>query len=174
MKKPSPEEIAAGLNAFKQTRAFKEKEKQLKWIAVCLVGNTEPIPKRNSNRMVWPVKIVASKDPESAADRADLEQSQYELVTLEWVWTISDAHARRLRVALIEELDGPDPQMVRLRHGYRDCGANPKRTWKRCLDNAQIKMRARGEPVECYSEEMRLQYFANEIRRGRGWRLDAR
>jgi hypothetical protein len=159
-------QIAEALDRIKASRAFRDKEDELDFVAVCLIGYQSPVPIRlGSNATKWPVRVVVSRDPEQAAKRADLEQPLHELVTLEFVWTRSDADARRLKAALDEALIGDDPAMIKLRHSWRDC-AEPSVAWGIFLSEAMSKIRSRGENVEIFTERMRVQKIANAMRGG--------
>lgn len=128
---------------------YKTAAERLDMVAVCMVGYCQPVPVRiGDNTTRWPVKIVTSREPKTAAKRADLDQPLHEMVTLEWVWVDSDAHARRLKNALDELLLGADPEMVVLRHSWRDIGEEPEVKWAVLLSEAQRMIEARGETIQ--------------------------
>lgn len=161
------EQIADAVSKMRNSTGFRAAARRLDHVAVCMVGYRHAVPvKVGSNATKWPIRFVTSRNPEQAAHRSDLEQPLHELVTLEYVWTLSDAHARRLKAALDESLLGDDPGMSRLRHSWRDC-SDPVIAWDVLLNSAIEAIRGRGESFEVMSEDMHVQRVLNEARRRR-------
>lgn len=159
------EQIDQALRRLKASAAFKVKEKELDFVAVCLIGTEYPVPVRvGDNSTRWPVRVVLSRDPESAAKRPDLEQPLHELTVLEHIWVKSEAHAKRLKAALDTALVGRDAAMTTLRHAWRDC-PDPSISWALLLAEAINTLRYGGQSIEVMTEQMRVQYVLNETRK---------
>lgn len=166
MARPRDQEIATALQRLKGSAAYRESERELDFVAVCLIGYERPVPVEiGSNATRWPVKVTTSRDPAYAAKRPDLEQPLHNLVCLEHVWTASDAHARRLKAALDAMLLGKDADMTSLRHSWRDC-SDPAVAWCVLLADALRSLRERGETIETFSDDMKVQKILNHARRG--------
>lgn len=154
---PSQDELAAAIDQIKRSRGFQAAEKHLDYVAVCLVGHREPVPVRvGSNATKSPVRVAIGRDPETAAKRADLEHPIHKLETLAYVWTASEAHARRLKAALDLRILGEDSDMTSLRHNWRDL-PEWERAWPILLNEALIDLRAGGQVIEAFSEQIRVQ-----------------
>lgn len=154
---PDEAVIASAIAKLKRSKAFLDAEKNLDYVAVCLVGHCHPVPVAvGSNATKCPVRVATSRDPATAAKRADMEQPIHALETLAYVWTASDAHARRLKAALDARILGDDPDMNHLRHNWRDMPAWEV-AWPILLNEAIADLRAGGETVEAFSEDIRVQ-----------------
>lgn len=156
---PGPDEatISAAIAKLKRSEAFRHSERALDYVAVCLVGHREPVPVAvGSNATKFPVRVATSRDPAAAAKRADMEQPIHALETLAYVWTASEAHARRLKAALDARILGDDPDMTQLRHNWRDMPAWEV-AWPILLNEAIADLRAGGETIEAFSEDIRIQ-----------------
>ena len=165
---PNEADLATALHKLKGSVAYGRAERELDFVAVCLIGYERPVPiEIGSNATRWPVKVTTSRDPASAAKRPDLEQPLHSLVCLEYVWTASDAHARRLKAALDTMLVGEDEAMTSLRHSWRDC-ADPAIAWGVLLSDALRALREKGEIIEAFSEDMKVQKILNHARRKLG------
>lgn len=166
MARPRDYEIATALQKLKGSKAFRDAATELDFVAVCMIGYERPVPVEiGSNATHWPVKFTTSRDPSTAAKRADLEQPLHALVCLEYVWTLSDAHARRLKGALDTMLLGNDADMMTLRHSWRDC-SDPAVAWGVLLSDALRSLREKGQTIETFSEEMKVQRILNHARKG--------
>lgn len=153
------------LTAYARTAAYRRAADELDHVAVCLIGYAEPVPYRlGSNDVRQPVRVVVTRDPASAAKRPDAEQPLHELVVLDYVWTDSDAHARRLKAALDAALIGEDPDLTKLRHAWRDC-PEPGIAWSVLLGEALRSIRAGGEQIEVFGEDTRRWRIAAHARR---------
>lgn len=139
-----------------RTLSYRRAERELDYVAVCLIGTSEPVPlKVGSNATAWPVEVVWSRDPESAAKTKDRAQWVHEVKVLRWVWTASEAHAKRLKAALDVCLLGEDPGMRRMRNAFRDV-PEWEIAWPILLDQAVRDLRAKGEIIETFSDEMKV------------------
>lgn len=147
------------------TPAFKKALADLEWVAVCLVGYEGPAPVRiGSNATQWPVYIATGSDLSTVAYQADLRSPQHRVVVLEHVWTVSDAHARRLKAAMDLALLGDDPGMVRLRHAWRDL-PDPKSAWGELLRDAIQVIEHRGERIDVFDGGVRKARALDLMRR---------
>jgi hypothetical protein len=141
-------EITSAVQQLRRSQIYQEVARDLDFAAVCLIGCEGPVPdKIGSNATRWPVRIVASKDPATAAKRPDIEQPIHAIVCLEHVWTASETHARRLKAEMDKGLLGDDPSITRLRHSWRDV-SEPSVAWEVLLVQAQSALgRGRGNVV---------------------------
>lgn len=126
-RRPQPEfsteeVITSALDKMRGALIFQRVEADLKLCAVVLVGHKYPTPKFNGNGTETPVFVAYGKDPEDAAKKTQLENHfrQSPRIPLAWVWTRSEAHAKRLKTALDERILGNDPAMVELNGKWRD------------------------------------------------------
>lgn len=150
---------------IESTPAFKKALVDLDWVAVCLVGYEGPAPVRiGSNATQWPVYIATGSDVSTVAYQADLRSPQHKVVVLEHVWTVSDAHARRLKAALDMALLGADAEMVRLRHAWRDL-PEPKMAWGELLQDAVHVIEHRGERIDVFDGDVRRARALDLMRR---------
>ena len=148
--------IEDAIAQFTRTVSFRRAEKDLDFVAVCLIGHLEPVPVRvGSNATKCPVSVRISRDPDNAAKRADLEHPVHPLAVLEYVWTRTDAHARRLKASLDARIIGQDAGMTTLRHSWRDL-PEWRVAWPILLADAIQDLHHGGETVEVFSEEMRV------------------
>lgn len=135
-----------------KSRAFAQAEKGLEHWAVCLIGYAGPVPRpMPSNGMCWPVRFAMTKDPKEITKKTDLEQPLYPVVVLEYVWTKSDAAAKRLKAKLDGYLLGRDENAA-LRHGWRDLD-DPSRCWPVLLECALNELRQQREVIETFDED---------------------
>jgi hypothetical protein len=157
-------ELEAAITKATRTVSYQRAERELDYVAVCLVGYREPVPlKLGSNATACPVEVVWSRDPENAAKTKDRAQPIHKMEVLCWVWTPSEAHAKRLKAALDTCLLGDDPDMRRMRNGFRDV-PEWEVAWPILLQEAVEILRARGETVETFSEEMRVHRILRHAR----------
>lgn len=126
-RRPQPEssteaEISSYLDAHRTARDFQVVEARLGLVAVVLIGHKIPTPKPNGNGTENPTFMAIGKDPKDAAKKTQLENpNKYSpRIPLRWVWTKSEAHAKRLKAALDERILGNDPAMVELNGKWRD------------------------------------------------------
>lgn len=167
--------ISDAIEQFKRTRGFREAEAKLAYHAVWLIGPPHPVAKHGKNSLIWPVRLGTGIDPTRAAQRTISEhwegsKNEPWIVLLERVWTMSDEHAARLKSALHARLLGDDPEMRQLNGNWIDrMDWNEK--WRALLDEAILDLRAAGDDVPAFSEEMRLQrtyrYAQQRVRGGR-------
>ena len=134
----------------------------------------KPVRFQAGNALHWPVALRTATDPARAPQRTlseHWEGSKAEpfVVLLEHVWTISEAHAGRLKSALYARLIGNDHEMRMLNGGWVDC-MDWREQWGELLNEALRDLRAGGETVEVFSDEMRIQRY----RRHEQQRLRAR
>jgi hypothetical protein len=164
-----PEQIAgvrAKVLANTRSRAFRHEEERLEFVAVCMIGYTERVPRRfGDNAGAWPVRIATTVKPKAVATRPDLESPLWEIKVLELVWCESDAHAKRLKARLDTLLLGTSQDCRELRHGWRDLPAEPAVVWPVILEEALADIRRR-EQIVVYSEEQRLERVSARMRRG--------
>jgi len=160
-------QIADAVVKLRRSQTYRRAAERLDMVAVCLIGYAGPVPIRiGDNTTPWPVRIVVTREPETVTRRSDLEHPLHELTTLAWVWTESEAHARRLKAAIDEALLGADPIMVGLRHSWRDIVDEPLVKWGLLLDQALRALRHRGEVIRLLSDQMRDQRIVQEAQRG--------
>lgn len=161
-------ELEAAITRAMQTVSYQRAEKDLDYVAVCLVGYREPVPvKLGSNATACPVEVTYSRDPENAAKVKDRSQPIHQMEVLRWVWTPSEAHAKRLKAALDTCLLGEDPDMRRMRNGFRDV-PEWEIAWPILLGDALETLRQRGETIETFSDEMKIHRVLRHARRRLG------
>ncbi len=81
------------------------------------------------------------------------------------VWTSNDAFARRLKSALDTRVLGDDPDMVALRHAWRDL-PEWEVAWPILLNDAVRDLRENGDRIELMSEDIRIQRIIRHARSG--------
>ena len=139
-----------------RTRAYLDAEKRLDWVAVCLIGSRRPLPLEvGSNRTITPVDVVYSRRPEDSPKLKDRAWYAAECELLDHVWTESEAHAKRLKDAIIVRILGDDPDMIRLRHTWLDL-PNYEMAWGFLVKDALMDLKARRETVSIFSNEQRI------------------
>jgi len=144
--------------------SYRRAEQDLDFVAVCLIGHLEPVPVRvGSNATRCPVSVRISRDPVNAAKRADLEHAVHALSVLEYVWTATDAHARRLKAALDTRVIGQDAAMSTLRHSWRDL-PEWQVAWPILLGDAIQDLHANGETIEVFTDEMKVHKIVRHAR----------
>lgn len=157
-------QVNEAIAKIKRSLAYRRAATDLDYVAVCLIGCENPVPYRvGSNATKWPVRVVTSREPETAAKRPDLEQPLHALVCLEYVWTTSEPHAKRLKGALETAMIGDDPDLTRLRHSWVDC-PDPSVAWTILLGDALRALRSGGETVEIFAESAKVQRVINKMR----------
>lgn len=158
-------ELEAAITKATRTVSYQRAERELDYVAVCLVGYREPVPlKLGSNATACPVEVVWSRDPENAAKTKDRAQPIHKMEVLRWVWTPSEAHAKRLKAALDTCLLGDDPDMRRMRNGFRDV-PEWEVAWPILLQEAVETLRRRRETIETFSDEMKVHRILRHARR---------
>lgn len=149
--------LAAQIRQAMNTLAYRRAEKELDFVAVCLVGYKSRVPRYFGDNMgVQPVHVVTSRDPKNAHKREDLAQPLHELVTLRYVYTISEAHAARLKAEIDRLLLGDDGARLRKswRHFEIEFGPEVDNTaWEIILECAERAILDRGETVETFDED---------------------
>lgn len=147
-----------------RTLSYQRAERELDYVAVCLVGYRNPVPiKIGSNATACPVEVSYSRNPTNAAKVGDRWQPIHQMEVLRWVWTPSEAHAKRLKAALDTCLLGDDPDMRRMRNGFRDI-PEWEVAWPILLQEAVETLRRRGETVETFSDEMKVHRILRHAR----------
>lgn len=165
------EEVTRGIVDFKRQKApaakpalaslykeadRREAEAKLDFVAVCLVGHAVPTPKMGSGNgeTERPVYVMTGRSPADAAKQAQRMNSQKlsPRVTLAYVWTRSDAHAKRLKAALDDCILGSDPEMVELNGMWRDLPEWEEK-WPEFLKQAVLDIEDGGETIETFDEE---------------------
>lgn len=150
--------------ANERSRAFRAHEASLDFVAVCMIGYPERVPRRfGDNGGAWPVRISTTNKPARVAARPDIESPLWEIKLLEFVWTPSDRHAKRLKEKLDTLLLGTTENMRGLRHGWRDLDAEPEIVWPILLEQALRDIRRR-EEFEIFTEEQRLEKVSGKMR----------
>lgn len=111
--------------------------------------------------------MAMTKDPKEITKKTDLEQPLHKVIVLEYVWTFSEAHAKRLKLKLdgflLGSQDGEDG--AALRHGWRDLD-DPKRAWPVLLQCALEEIRKR-ERFDVFDEETQQKKIRREALQGR-------
>lgn len=159
--KHQPAHISDAIEQFKRTRGFREAERDLGYVAVCLIGPSAPVRFQTGNGFHWPISLRTATDPARAPARTVSEhwegsKAQPFVVLLEHVWTVSDAHAARLKGALYGRLLGTDPDMRQLNGGWIDL-PEWRDQWGALLEDALADLREGGETIEVFAEEHRIQ-----------------
>ncbi len=151
----------------RRTKAQIAAEHELEFVAVGLVGYLNRVPRSfNDNYGAWPVRVATTKTPADIHKRTDLESPIHSIVLLHYVWTESDAHARRLK----DILDGLLLGRGRLRHGWRDVSDcmdldGLARAWTELLREAVFDIMLRGEDFEVFDESERQARIRQQMRR---------
>lgn len=159
------EAVRSRVIANRRSRAFQQHEAQLEWVAVCMIGYSERVPRRiGDNYGAWPVRIATSNNPTKVAIRPDLESPIWEIRVLEMVWCPSDAHAKRLKTKLDTLLLGSTTDNRGLRHGWRDLPAEPEIVWPVLLGEALSDIRRREREFNIYTDEQRLERVSARMR----------
>ncbi len=159
---PRPD-LTAAIEEYKRTRGFRDAERALGYVAVCLIGPAQPVRFQTGNALHWPVSLRTATDPARAPQRTlseHWEGSKAEpfVTVLEYVWTPSDRHAGKLKAALYARLIGTDPEMRMLNGGWVDC-MEWKEQWVELLNEALRDLRAGGEKIEAFSDGQRIQRY---------------
>jgi len=124
----------------------------LDFVAVCMVGTEGAKPRDfGDNRGAWPIRISTTKDPKSIAKKTDIESPLWPIIPLEYVWTESEQHAKRLKTQLDILLLGNGDNA--LRHAWKHAD-DPVLAWPILLAQALDLIRAR-EEFEVFDEEER-------------------
>lgn len=161
MKGASETQIADAVAKLRASKQFRQAEKELDHVAVCMIGYGQPAPAHfGDNRGRWPVRIAISRDPWSIAKKPDLESPMFGIVVLQYVWTESESHARRLRTLLEQALVGQSDD-VELRHAWKDC-SDPHVAWPILLAEA---LRSSTERIDVFGEDDRLRRVVQHSRR---------
>ena len=161
-------ELEAAITRAMQTVSYQRAEKELDYVAVCLIGHGEPVPRWfGDNKGACPVEVCYSRNPENAAKVGDRWQTIHRMEVLRWVWTPSEAHAKRLKAALDVCLLGEDPDGRRLRNNFRDV-PEWEIAWPLLLQDALETLRRRGETIETFSDEMKVHRVLRHARRRLG------
>lgn len=159
------QDISRALDTFRSTRAFREAQKALDFVAVCLIGFEGPAPAHvGDNRGRWPVRLAISRTPTDIAKKPDIESPLFPIVLLAHVWVESEAHARRLKGHLDELLLGEQPAEVELRHAWKDC-PDPAVAWPILLEEARRMAGDRRETIEIFGERERLHRIVQHAQR---------
>ncbi len=150
----------AAIAEFKRTRGYRESERALGFVAVCLIGPSRPVRFQTGNADHWPVALRTATEPSRAPQRTMSEhwegsKAEPFVVLLEHVWTKSEAHASRLKAALYACLLGNDHELRQLNGGWIDM-MEWKDAWGDLLAAAVADLRAGGETVETFGEDERL------------------
>lgn len=161
---PQFRRLPAGLDvdAYRRTRGFRNAERALGYVAVCLIGPPRPVRFQTGNALHWPLSLRTTTDPARAAQRTVSEhwegsKDDPPVVVLEYVWTRSDAHASRLKGAVYARLLGNDPDMRLLNGAWVDL-MDWGDQWRSILIEAVRDLRAGGETrfEDPFSEQERV------------------
>lgn len=146
-----------------RSRSIRAASAELDFYAVCLIGYEHAVPEGfHSNRARWPVRVAMTRDPTEITKKTDIEQPLHKVVVLAYVWTTSDAHAKRLKMRLDGYLLGWDEDAP-LRHGWRDLD-DPIKAWPVLLNLAVTDIRLR-EDIEVFDEAERQSRINRHRRR---------
>jgi hypothetical protein len=149
-----------------RTKAYLEAERKLDFVAVCLIGSRHPMPLQvGSNRTITPVDVVFSRKPEDAPKIKDRAWPTGQCELLDHIWTESEAHAKRLKDAIITRILGDDPEMVRLRHTWLDL-PNYEIAWGFLVKDALMDLKSRRETVSIFSTEQKIHLTMQAARGG--------
>jgi hypothetical protein len=149
---------------IERSKAFKAEAESLEWVAVCLIGYAERVPRHfGDNQGVLPCRVAVTNNPKKVATRPDLESPLHEIKVLELVWCPSDRHAKRLKEKLDTLLLGTADNELGLRHGWRDLDNEVAIVWPILLAEALRDIRRR-EEIDVYSDEERLEKISGKLR----------
>ncbi len=149
-----------------RTKAYIDAERRLDFVAVCLIGSRHPLPMEiGSNRTITPVDVVYSRKPDRAHEIKDKAWYTGQCELLDYVWTESEAHAKRLKDAIIVRILGDDPDMIRLRHTWLDL-PNYEIAWGFLVKDALMDLKSRRETVSIFSNEQRIHLTLQAARAG--------
>lgn len=162
-------EIDAAVLDLKRTRGFKDAERALGFVAVCLIGPSAPVRFQTGNAKHWPVALRTATEPSRAPQRTVSEhwegnKAQPFVTLLEHVWTRSEAHAARLKSALYARLLGNDHEIRQLNGGWIDL-MEWRDVWGELLVEAVADLRAGGETVEAFDESNRIDRIRRHAQR---------
>jgi hypothetical protein len=143
--------LPASMGSRRQGRAARAAAVKLDYVAVCMIGYSERVPRyMGDNLGVWPIRFATTKKPREIWKKTDLEQPLHKVSVLEMVWTESDRHAKRLKDALDLLLLGSSED-AQLRHGWRNVD-NPETAWIELLNQALILVNGR-ETVNVFGQK---------------------
>ena len=135
----------------RSTRSEIAAKKKLDLVAVVLVGYAEMAPRGfGDNQGERPVRVHTTRDPVALVADLAREHPRHRLVLLEHVWCDSEAHAKRLRAALDQQLLG-DEDAHRLAYAWRDM-PEPDLAWPIMLADALRSVRST-ERIKVYDLE---------------------
>ena len=145
---------------FKRSRGYRDAERALGFVAVCLIGPSAPVRFQTGNARHWPVSFRTATEPSRAPQRTMSEHWEGNkatpfVVLLEHVWTRSEAHAARLKSALYARLLGNDHEIRQLNGGWIDL-MEWRDVWGELLVESMADLRAGGETVEAFGEHDRI------------------
>ncbi len=145
---------------FKRTRGYRDSERALGFVAVCLIGPSQPVRFQRGNALHWPVALRTATEPSRAPQRTMSEhwegnKAEPFVTLLEHVWTRSEAHAGRLKSALYARMLGNDHELRQLNGGWVDL-MEWQVAWEILLKEAVADLRAGGETVESFEDKERL------------------
>jgi hypothetical protein len=137
----------------RRTKAERAAEDRLGFVAVALIGYAQAIPTEfvASNRGVWPVRVIATKEPRSVHKKPDTESPVVAIKTWAYVWTRSDFHAKRLKDRMEALLLGESEEAQALRHSWIDV-EEPELVWALLLPKAIADIRKREREFNVWNE----------------------
>jgi hypothetical protein len=129
----------------KKSPLEKQIERELGWVAVCLVGPGRRVPRDfGDNYGAHPIRVVVCADPADATDRYNPGSPTHEYRVLTWAYVEHDAYAARVRAHIEASLRS---EAERLLHGWFDLD----------IDEASLLLVSAAEAVPCdlFDEESR-------------------
>lgn len=152
------------IQAFRATRSYERAEKELGFVAVCLIGPNRMQPITGANSMWWPVRINTSVELTKAAERADIENWADDVYVLDHAWVGSHPHANRVKKELQRMLFGDGDDLKHRRKNWVDC-PDWQVVFPLLLSEAHRIIEARGESLEIFDDGERDQIIWDYARR---------
>lgn len=158
------------------TRSFRAAAKKADYVAVCLIGPENPIPRRmGDNRGALPVRIVVTTKDRTAAKDDDLAQPYHRFIVLEKVHVETREHGDRLKAAIDQQLVGAQREQDndQPRHSFRDVfgcfdDENTRSMWWGILIDAALReVKRQARRFEVFDGNQKNQRIAQRARRGR-------
>jgi hypothetical protein len=174
--KLSPQQTAKQRAKLTRSRAFKAREREAGYVAVCLIGWEGPVPAYfGDNRGVWPCRITTTSKERTAAKVDDLSSPVAKVAVLECVHVESQEHARRLKAALDQMLLGEVKFQGNesLRHSWRDCNGfwHDEDTrgmwWGIVLAAALREVKKQARKFDVFDGDEKQRRIAQKVKRGR-------
>jgi hypothetical protein len=161
---PSHQVSAEFARLNERGRAFRAAAAKTDYVAVCLLGYEGSVPRHfGDNQGAWPIRVATTTRPQDIAKEIDRANPLHAVKVHDYVWTPTEAHAKRLKAGLDKLLLGTTEESRALRHGWRDC-ADPAVAWAILLEDALRDIRRR-EAFEVFDDDERRRRIISKVRR---------